>query len=50
MLQMRERLLAIACFQTGKPIVAHQVHEHLAQARLIIDDEAVWCCVGVFWH
>jgi hypothetical protein len=41
-LQMRERVLAVARLVAGETVVPHQMHEHLAQTWLIIDDEAVW--------
>jgi hypothetical protein len=48
--QVFEGLLTIAGFEAREAIVAHEVHEHLAQARLIVNNEAILGRARVFGH
>ena len=41
LLELLERLDAVRRLDALKAVVSHQVHQHLAQARLVVDDEAV---------
>ena len=39
LLELFERLDAVARFDALKAVAAHQVHHHLAEARLVVDDQ-----------
>ena len=40
-LQLLERLEPISCLDALKTVASHQVHHHLAEPRLIVDDQTV---------
>ena len=39
--QLLERLDTVRRFDALEAVAAHQVHHHLAQSRLVVDDETV---------
>jgi hypothetical protein len=41
LLQQLDRLDPVACLETTKSLVSHQVHQHLTQTWLVIHHEAI---------